>query len=418
MNHERDRNSEAGPESGRAPFSDTRELHPAASGRTSSAPSNSEPWAVRLLDLATHLPLDEGLEVVTQRCVSVVSELLPECTVGVRVARPARGEWLVLLAANSTDRGEASPDAPRMFPDLKFERVERLEEPFGSTLHVASECPAVLETDAHEAEIAKRGAAVLRVALQGARAEEFGVISRREIERLQVRVIQGEKLASLGQIVANLVHELNNPLTSILAQSEYLKRHGQRRTSDEELALRLGRIGEAADRALKFARDLMDYAKPSTEAPVAVALADVVERALAFCDHEFSTRQIEVLRDLGEEPPYVHGIAGHLMQVFVNLFVNAAQAMPDGGGQLRVSLSTRGADVLAEVSDTGVGIESKCLTRVFEPYFTTRHGDCGTGLGLAIVRDIVSAHGGSLTARSHVGKGTTFSFTLPRATGL
>ena len=162
----------------------------------------------------------------------------------------------------------------------------------------------------------------------------------------------------------------------------------------------------------------MDYAKPSTEAPAAVALADVVERALAFCDHDFSRRRIEIVRDLGEQPPYVRGIAGHLIQVFVNLFVNAAQAMGDTGGQLRVALRTRDGDVVAEVSDTGVGIEADSLARIFEPYFTTRHGDCGTGLGLAIVRDIVSAHGGSLNATSRPGKGTTFWLTLPLATEL
>ena len=220
MNQERDRNSEDGRKSGRVRVSDTRELHPAESRRRGCTALHSEPWAVRLLDLATHLPIGEGLEVVTQRCVSLISELVPDCAVGVRVARPARGEWLVHLADSNATRGEAAPDAPRMFPDLEFERVERLEEPFGSTLHVASQAPSVLETDAREAEIVKRSAAVLRVALQTARADEFGAISRREIERLQVRVIQGEKLASLGQIVANLVHELNNPLTSILAQSE------------------------------------------------------------------------------------------------------------------------------------------------------------------------------------------------------
>jgi two-component system NtrC family sensor kinase len=241
----------------------------------------------------------------------------------------------------------------------------------------------------------------------------------RNFHRLQAQVIQTEKLASLGQIVAGVVHELNNPLMSIIAYSDYLtKKLGKDASSDlGDDAERVRRIGEAAERILKFTRDLVAYARPTGDARGPVQLEEVIERALVFCEHEFTEGRVEVDREFPEPLPMIAGIPGQLTQVFVNLFTNAAHAMGKGGGILRVSVRPidSGASLRIDVSDTGDGIPAEAMPQIFEPFFTTKSEGRGTGLGLSIVRGIVDAHGGTIHATSAVGEGTIFSVTLPLA---
>jgi two-component system NtrC family sensor kinase len=393
--------------------SGTRDLTPIESGpRTAQCPSQP-PMADQLLSLVIEAPVDQGLEAAVSHCAAVISSLLPGCAVGLRVPRPGGG-WVVRAHAVPGTK-VAQDSATRLFPDFACERVVQIEQPRGSTLHVASTQTELLDPKSSAAQLIHRATHALRTLLQNActcvRLQRLHV----EVERLQARIIQGEKLASLGQIVANVVHELNNPLTSIAAYADYLGRAAAAGTLVEQATEPISRIGEATDRALKFARDLMDYAKPATDAPGPVSLEDVIAKAVAFCEHDFAANGIEVHRELDEPPPFVRGIAGHLVQVFVNLFTNAAQAMSAGGGQLRVTVRRRDAVAWIEVADTGIGVDAEMLGRIFEPYYTTRDSDHGTGLGLAIVRDIVLAHGGELRAQSAPGRGTAFSFTLPLA---
>jgi signal transduction histidine kinase len=230
-------------------------------------------------------------------------------------------------------------------------------------------------------------------------------------------MIQAEKLASLGQIVAGIVHELNNPLTSILAYADYLSRKRRARGQDDDVEddiERLRRIEEAASRILKFSRDLVAYARPSTEVPGPVSLSEVVGKALGFCEHEF--KHIGVEHHVAEELPPIRGVSGSLIQVFVNLFTNAAHAM-SAGGQLRIlaRLEPNARAVLVDVEDEGQGIEPENVPLIFEPFFTTKTDGRGTGLGLSIVRGIVDMHGGTVAVRSAPGRGTVFTLTLPLA---
>jgi signal transduction histidine kinase len=241
--------------------------------------------------------------------------------------------------------------------------------------------------------------------------------SVRNLHRLQAQVIQTEKLASLGQIVAGVVHELNNPLSSIIAYSDYLTKKLGRDSSPSmsEDAERVRRIGEAAERILKFTRDLVAYARPSGDSRGPVQLEEVIERALVFCEHEFEGNQVEVHCQYDSPLPAIAGIPGQLTQVFVNLFTNAAHAMTGAGGELRVCVRAEddGGSLRIDVSDTGGGIPVEAMPQIFEPFFTTKTDGRGTGLGLSIVRGILDAHGGTIQVSSAAGHGTTFTLTLP-----
>jgi signal transduction histidine kinase len=380
--------------------------------------TNAEPWRDALIRLSAKLPIETSLEELTREFLDDVFPLLPSCALGVCIVDNGGRPPIVTfrLPVGSTRALERDPS--RLFPGFRDERVVEIDDAIGgSTLHVATDGPAHAVTPL-QFLIAEQAALILGAALRRARTFARLYETQQNSQRFQAQVIQNEKLASLGQIVAGVVHELNNPLTSIIAYSDYLKRRTLQRGATEDVSddlERLRRIGEAAGRILKFSRDLVAYARPSTDVPGPVVLQDVIDKALVFCEHEFTTAGIEVERDFDDALPPVRGIAGQLTQVFVNLFTNAAHAMSAQGGTLRVSVRPKAADsmLIVEVSDTGGGIDATDMSQIFEPFFTTKTEGRGTGLGLSIVRGIVDAHGGTIVAQSAHGEGTMFVITLP-----
>jgi PAS domain S-box-containing protein len=241
--------------------------------------------------------------------------------------------------------------------------------------------------------------------------------SARLIANLKQRLIQTEKLASLGQVVTGVVHELAAPLTAITSYAGYLREKMQRNQGDPGDVERLIRISDSAQRILEFTRDLVAYARPTLQVPAAVDLHQVIRKALIFCDHELTNRQIQVELALHSPLPYVLGAHGALTQIFVNLCINAAQAMKTAGGTLTIASEhdAQASELIIRVADRGVGIPSRVLPQIFDPFFTTKSESEGTGLGLSIVNEIVQAHRGTITVQSTVGKGTTFKLTFPSA---
>jgi signal transduction histidine kinase len=392
--------------------SDAREIASAQGSRRGSERPLADPWRDVLLALALDLPLESGPGEVVERFLDGLAALLPQLALGACVITEPGERPLVSVRLPPGGSDAMQRDPTRLFPLLREERVVPLDD--ASTFHVgANEVLAPLDW-----QIAERAALVLGRSL--ARAQRVRRIrgSARNLERLQAHVIQSEKLASLGQIVAGVVHELNNPLTSIIAYAEYLTRKAQSRLpqADAEDDLeRLRRIQEAAGRILRFSRDLVAYARPSNEIPGPVSLSDVIDKALVFCEHEFAGIAVE--RELPPMLPAIRGVAGSLTQVFVNLFTNAAHAMASGGGRLtlRAEIDLGARAVHLEVADSGRGIEPEHLPLVFEPFFTTKSEGRGTGLGLSIVRGILDALGGTIEVQSVLGEGTVFSLTLPIA---
>lgn len=233
------------------------------------------------------------------------------------------------------------------------------------------------------------------------------------VRSLERQVIQAEKLATLGQLAAGVVHELNNPLTSISVYGDYLVRLLERLGAEGDVD-KANKIVEGAARIQKLTRDLMSYARPSGEYEW-VGINDVVRQALVFCEHVIKRSEAEVTLRLGDDLPRVYAIRAQLHQVLINLVTNAVHALPQAGGQVMLSteLVDAGRAVQLRVTDSGVGIATLDRGRVFEPFFTTKKDGKGTGLGLSIVKNIVEGHGGSVTFESQVGQGTTFFITLP-----
>jgi PAS domain S-box-containing protein len=236
------------------------------------------------------------------------------------------------------------------------------------------------------------------------------------LRALQERAEHSQRLAELGKLAAGVVHELSNPLTAVAAYSENLVQKLSLQGGDPGDIDKLRRIREAAQRLQRLSRDLMAYARPPTEQREPVDLGDVIERAAAMCEPVLKGAGARLERRL-ETVPVIFGQRESLVQVFVNLITNAAHALQEGGGLVRLSLTRDGGHVAARVRDDGPGMEPDVKRRIFEPFFTTKRDGTGTGLGLSIVQGIVSRHGGAISVESEPGEGTTFMVVLPTEPG-
>lgn len=231
----------------------------------------------------------------------------------------------------------------------------------------------------------------------------------RELER---QIIEAEKMASLGKLAAGVVHELNNPLTSISVYAEYLLKKISAGQVDDSDIEKIKRILEGARRIQKLTRDLVSYSRPSTDEPEPLDINEVVDQGLSFCEHTISKYDVRVNKELGTNLPALTGIRNQLLQMMINLITNACQAM-EGGGELYLSSKQQGDELLLQVADTGHGIAERDQERLFEPFFTTKQSGQGTGLGLSIVARIIEHHRGRIEVSSRPGEGTTFDIHLP-----
>ncbi|MDP2273415.1 MAG: ATP-binding protein [Archangium sp.] len=231
----------------------------------------------------------------------------------------------------------------------------------------------------------------------------------RELER---RVIQAEKLASLGQLAASVVHEINNPMTAVSTYADALWRRAQTSpTADPADVDKYKRIVDNSERVLRFTRDLVNYARPAKDKPEDIDLNQVIEKAMGFCDHVLRKHGVTIEQQLTLVPGFL-AVRQNLVQVFVNLITNACHATPSGG-TVMITTGVDGSMAVVTVSDTGSGIAAETQARIFEPFFTTKPDGKGTGLGLSIVQGIIENHGGSIAVQSELGKGTTFTIRMP-----
>ncbi len=239
---------------------------------------------------------------------------------------------------------------------------------------------------------------------------------------LQNQVVQAEKLATLGQLAAGVVHEINNPLTSISVYADYLSKKLERALAGdrnlelgEEDAAKLRRIREGAERILNFSRELVQYARPAGDEVVAVFINNVVKQALWFCEHLFQRSGVSLRQSLPDDLPPIYAVPGQLEQVVINLVTNAVHACTGTGQAVLVSTEYRDGVVCLSVADSGPGIPEEDRDRVFEPFYTTKEGGKGTGLGLSIVKNIVTDHRGEIrVGKSSLG-GAWFECRFPAA---
>jgi two-component system cell cycle sensor histidine kinase/response regulator CckA len=230
----------------------------------------------------------------------------------------------------------------------------------------------------------------------------------KELKNVQARLVQSERLAALGELSAGVAHEINNPLNIITGHAQILL---MEENLDSEVKETLEIIKKQVDRASKITNRLLHFSKRTKPEIRVMDVNENVNNTLTLLEHQLKIDNVEILKKLHSKAISIYGDPAQLQQVFFNLITNASHAMPTGG---TLTICTKVKDTMAEISftDTGCGIPKENLSKLFEPFFTTK--EKGAGLGLSIVYGIIEAHRGSIKADSKVGKGTTFTITLPR----
>jgi len=230
-----------------------------------------------------------------------------------------------------------------------------------------------------------------------------------ERANLEEQLRLSEKMAAIGLLAAGVAHEVNTPLTGISSFTQMLLDRADPQDPRTQL---LEKIERQTFRAAKIVNSLLNLARPSGGEMGPVDLNAAVADVLALLEHQFKMSRIQVRRELAPVPVVVRGVEYKLQQVFLNLLLNARDAMPKGGW-VSVMTGVDGDDAIVELTDTGVGIPAEHLARIYDPFFTTKLEGRGTGLGLSVTYGIVQEHGGTLTCESDTNHGTRFRLVLP-----
>lgn len=262
----------------------------------------------------------------------------------------------------------------------------------------------------------------LNYAIQLPQRDELGVMARsfnemtRKLAETQRQLFQSEKLASVGRLAAGVAHEINNPLTGVLTYSSFLlKRVEDKPEMKDDLEV----IVRETKRCREIVKGLLDFARQSPLEKNRVRLNEVIERSVQILANQLAKRKVQIIRQLAADLPEIEADANQLQQVLVNLIMNAGDAMHENGGVITIASAlvrdeaeANARFIRLQVRDTGCGIPPENLSKIFEPFFSTK-GQKGNGLGLAIVWGIIEKHNGRIAVESTVGEGTVFTILLP-----
>jgi PAS domain S-box-containing protein len=285
-------------------------------------------------------------------------------------------------------------------------------------LNLAAAAPGFF-TSEHEERL-RAFAPQAAIAIRNAQLHESVQTQLAQLRQAQARLVQSEKLAAIGELVAGVAHELNNPLASIVLYSQLLQADRGRENNEEALA----QIVTQAQRANGIVNNLLDFARQRPKTPELVSLNDVLRSTVDLLSYELRTHNIEVRLRLAAASPMIMGDVQQLQQVFVNLLNNAMGAQQgQGNGRVAISSVVAAPRYLADVAqaarvtvrDNGPGMATAVRKRVFDPFFTTKEPGQGTGLGLSVCHGIVSEHEGGIWVESEMGEGTTFFIEFPLA---
>ncbi len=226
---------------------------------------------------------------------------------------------------------------------------------------------------------------------------------------LESRLVQADKLSSIGLLAAGVAHEVNTPLAVI---STYAQMLAKQVSGDEQKSKLLEKIAKQTFRASEIVNSLLNFSRTSSTEFVDVEINRIIRETVSLIEHQLQKASVRVEFSLDDSLPKLKGNAGKLQQVLLNLFLNARDAMPEGG-ILAVRTWASGTSVFTEIADSGMGIAPEHLARIYDPFFTTKAPKKGTGLGLSVTYGIVREHGGTMEVQSQVGSGTRFTIELP-----
>jgi signal transduction histidine kinase len=232
------------------------------------------------------------------------------------------------------------------------------------------------------------------------------VTDREELER---RLVQADKLSSIGLLAAGVAHEVNTPLAVI---STYAQMLAKQVSGDEQKSKLLEKIAKQTFRASEIVNSLLNFSRTSPTEFVEVDLNRIIRETASLVEHQFQKTGVTTRLSLSDSLPRIRGNTGKLQQVFLNLFLNARDAMPSGG-LLSIRTWSEHGYAHVEVADTGQGIAPENLARIYDPFFTTKGAKKGTGLGLSITYGIVQEHNGIIEVDSSLGQGTRFRLEFP-----
>jgi PAS domain S-box-containing protein len=261
-------------------------------------------------------------------------------------------------------------------------------------------------------------ARVTNIAIAPLRTRNFSTIGRliivddiTERVELETQLSQAEKMSSIGVLAAGVAHEVNTPLAVISSYAQMLMKHAN---GDEKLTSLMDRIIRQTFRASEIVNSLLNFSRTSGTEFSDVSVNKIITETLTLLEHQFRISQVTVETDLNLNLPSIYGNAGKLQQVFLNLFLNAKDAMSGRAGTLRVSTSN-GSAINVNISDTGSGIAPEHIQRIYDPFFTTKNSpqQRGTGLGLSVTYGIIQEHAGKIRVESRPGEGTTFYLEFP-----
>jgi signal transduction histidine kinase len=235
----------------------------------------------------------------------------------------------------------------------------------------------------------------------------------REVEHRHQVMVQSHKLRAVGRLTAGVAHELNNPINNIMLTAAMLKEDYHSLPDEEQLDM-ITELEEQAERCRRIVANLLDFAREGEMEMGRLEVRDIVAESLALVANQLKISRVKTSVDLPDNLPPVNGDRQYLSQIFVNLALNAVDAMPQGG-TLRISCDTEaeGGFLAIHAADSGSGIPEHILQSIFDPFFTTKATGRGTGLGLSVSLGIARSHGGDIRVASREGEGTTFTVLLP-----
>ncbi len=234
-----------------------------------------------------------------------------------------------------------------------------------------------------------------------------------ELEERQEQLVQARKISAIGTFTSGIAHELNNPVNNIVLTAEALKEDFPELEGEEALAM-IQDILVQSERASEIIKNLLDFSRSERPEVVSISIPSVVSDTLRLVRNQLLLAGVEEVDEVPSDLPQVYGEYKSLQQVFLNLFINAIHAMPEGGKLLiRGRVSDDREWVSIEVRDTGIGIDAEDMPHIFDPFFTTKEVGKGTGLGLSVSYNLIRKHGGSIEVDSMPGRGSTFTVNLP-----